>query len=61
MLANEQLIKTKNNNKTKYTIEKIAKNVFMISALIAVISLLLIIGFVFIKDLHHLYQRDTHL
>ena len=47
MLANEQLIKTKNNNKTKYTIEKIAKNVFMISALIAVISLLLIIGFVF--------------
>ena len=51
MLANEQLIKTKNNNKTKYTIEKIAKNVFMISALIAVISLLLIIGFVFYKGL----------
>lgn len=50
MLANEQLIKTKNNN-TKYTIEKIAKNVFMISALIAVISLLLIIGFVFYKGL----------
>ena len=51
MLANEQLIKTKNNNKTKYTIEKIAKNVFMISALIAVISLLLIIDFVFYKGL----------
>lgn len=51
MLANEQLIKTKNNNNTKYTIEKIAKNVFMISALIAVISLLLIIGFVFYKGL----------
>ncbi|GIM31480.1 phosphate ABC transporter permease subunit PstC [Paraclostridium bifermentans] len=51
MLANEQLIKTKNNNKTKYTIEKIARNVFMISALIAVISLLLIIGFVFYKGL----------
>lgn len=51
MLANEQLIKTKNNNKTKYTIEKTAKNVFMISALIAVISLLLIIGFVFYKGL----------
>lgn len=51
MLANEQLIKTKNNNKIKYTIEKIAKNVFMISALIAVISLLLIIGFVFYKGL----------
>lgn len=51
MLANEQLINSKNNNKTKYTIEKIAKNVFMISALIAVISLLLIIGFVFYKGL----------
>ncbi|GAA0705724.1 phosphate ABC transporter permease subunit PstC [Paraclostridium ghonii] len=51
MLANNQLINSKNNNKTKYTMEKIAKNVFMISALIAVISLLLIIGFVFYKGL----------
>ncbi|WP_250673146.1 phosphate ABC transporter permease subunit PstC [Paraclostridium ghonii] len=51
MLADNQLINSKNNNKTKYTMEKIAKNVFMISALIAVISLLLIIGFVFYKGL----------
>ncbi len=38
-------------NKGKYLAEKLAKNVFMISALISVISLLLIIGFVFYKGL----------
>lgn len=38
-------------NKGKYLAEKVAKNVFMISALISVISLLLIIGFVFYKGL----------
>ena len=40
-----------NSNKNKYVIEKISKNIFFISALIAVISLLLIIGFVFYKGL----------
>ena len=50
MLAKEQLVSSK-DNKTKYTIEKLAKNVFMVSALVAVISLLLIIGFVFYKGL----------
>lgn len=50
MLAKEQLVSSK-DNKTKYTIEKLAKNVFMASALLAVISLLLIIGFVFYKGL----------
>ncbi len=50
MLAKEQLVSSK-GNKTKYTIEKLAKNVFMASALLAVISLLLIIGFVFYKGL----------
>ena len=50
MLAKEQLVSSK-GNKTKYTIEKLAKNVFMVSALLAVISLLLIIGFVFYKGL----------
>lgn len=39
------------NNKNKYIAEKVAKNVFMISALVSVISLLLIIGFVFYKGL----------
>lgn len=56
MLAKSQLVKEikrdyKNNNKGKYVIEKVAKNVFLVSALIAVISLLLIIGFVFYKGL----------
>ena len=50
MLAKEQLVSSK-DNKTKYTIEKLVKNVFMASALLAVISLLLIIGFVFYKGL----------
>ncbi|WP_270646636.1 phosphate ABC transporter permease subunit PstC [Paeniclostridium hominis] len=50
MLAKEQLVSSK-DNKTKYTIEKLAKNVFMANALLAVISLLLIIGFVFYKGL----------
>ncbi|CEN85182.1 phosphate ABC transporter permease subunit PstC [Paraclostridium sordellii] len=51
MLAKEQLVDSRNNNKMKYTMEKIAKNIFMLSALVAVISLLLIIGFVFYKGL----------
>ena len=56
MLAKSQLVNEskrdyKNNNKSKYVIEKVAKNVFLVSALIAVISLLLIIGFVFYKGL----------
>ena len=42
--------KNKNNNR-KYLIENISKNIFMISAWISVISLLLIIGFVFYKGL----------
>ncbi|MEF9991412.1 MAG: phosphate ABC transporter permease subunit PstC [Paraclostridium sp.] len=51
MLAKEQLVSSKNNNRTKYAIEKVAKNIFMMSALVAVLSLLLIIGFVFYKGL----------
>ena len=44
--------KTKStNNKNKYVMEKVAKNIFFISALVAVVSLLLIIGFVFYKGL----------
>lgn len=39
------------NNKGKYIAEKVAKNIFFISALVAVVSLLLIIGFVFYKGL----------
>lgn len=40
------------SNKSKYIIESVTKNIFLISALIAVISLLLIIGFVFYKGLN---------
>lgn len=39
------------NNKSKHIIDKITRIIFVISALIAVVSLLLIIGFVFIKGL----------
>lgn len=49
--VNGKELKFKNNNKSKYVIEKVAKNIFMLSALIAVISLLMIIGFVFYKGL----------
>lgn len=47
----EQRDNKNSNNKNKYIAEKISKNVFMVSALIAVASLLLIIGFVFYKGL----------
>lgn len=40
-----------NENKNKYLVEKLAKNVFMLSAFVAVVSLFLIIGFVFYKGL----------
>ena len=40
-----------NKNKSKYVLEFITEKIFMISALIAVVSLLLIIGFVFYKGL----------
>ncbi|MBI6073902.1 phosphate ABC transporter permease subunit PstC [Clostridium perfringens] len=39
------------NNKSKYFIESLTENIFLISASVAVISLLLIIGFVFYKGL----------
>ena len=43
--------KASRNNNRKYLIENIASKIFMISASISVISLLLIIGFVFYKGL----------
>lgn len=44
-------VNDKKSNKNKYIIEKVSKNIFFTSALIAIISLLLIIGFVFYKGL----------
>ena len=40
------------SNKGKYIVESITKNIFLISAFMAVLSLLLIIGFVFYKGLN---------
>ena len=40
------------SNKGKYLVESVTKNIFLISALIAVVSLVLIIGFVFYKGLN---------
>lgn len=54
MLAKAQSAEIKdisNRNKSKYVIEKVSKNILFISSLISVLSLLLIIGFVFYKGL----------
>jgi phosphate transport system permease protein len=56
MLVKSRTINTKqrdnkDGNKNKYIAEEVSKNIFMLSALIAVVSLLLIIGFVFYKGL----------
>lgn len=45
------MLNVKRKNNSKYVIESISKGVFLASALIAVISLLIIIGFVFYKGL----------
>ena len=46
------MLNVKRKNNSKYVIESISKGVFFASALIAVISLLIIIGFVFYKGLN---------
>ena len=47
---NENINRVKNNsNKNKYLIESLTSKIFLLSAFISVISLLLIIGFVFYK------------
>ncbi len=45
------MLNDKRKNNSKYVIERVSKGVFFASALIAVISLLIIIGFVFYKGL----------
>lgn len=51
MEINENLKNIDKSNKNKYRVEFITEKIFLISALIAVISLILIIGFVFYKGL----------
>ena len=49
-LNRKQLVKNKgSNNKRKYVMEKLSERIFLICALLSVFSLLLIIGFVFVK------------
>ena len=48
-------------NKSKYIIDKVTRVIFLICALIAVISLVLIIGFVFYKGLRPFLQKENHL
>lgn len=45
------LYENQKGNKSKYIIDKITKSIFLVCALIAVVSLLLLIGFVFFKGL----------
>lgn len=45
------MLNVKRNNNNKYVIENVSKAIFLVSALISVVSLLLIIGFVFYKGL----------
>lgn len=51
------MLNIKKNNNSKYVVEKVSKGVFLVSALIAVISLLLIISFVFYKGLTPFFQK----
>lgn len=52
MAGNNQLTNSKDSsNKNKYIVEFVTEKIFLISALIAVLSLFLIIGFVFYKGL----------
>ena len=49
-LNDKQMVENKgSNNKRKYMMEKLSERVFLICALLSVFSLLLIIGFVFVK------------
>lgn len=51
------MLNVNKKNDSKYVIEKVSKGVFLVSALIAVISLLLIISFVFYKGLTPFVQK----
>ena len=44
-----KMVEESKKNKSKYVIDKVTRAIFLICALIAVISLVLIIGFVFYK------------
>lgn len=52
------LYENQKGNKSKYIIDKITRSIFLVCALIAVVSLLLIIGFVFFKGLKPFIDGD---
>ncbi|MFJ7935565.1 phosphate ABC transporter permease subunit PstC [Sporosarcina sp. NPDC096371] len=50
--TNKQVVEIGKANKRKYMLEKMSSRIFLICALLSVITLLLIIGFVFYKGAH---------
>lgn len=51
-LMEKQIIDNGKSNKNKYVMEKVSSRIFLFCALLSVVSLLLIIGFVFYKGSH---------
>ena len=51
------MVEQSKNNKSKYVIDKTTKAIFLVCALIAVVSLILIIGFVFYKGLRPFFAE----
>ena len=51
------MVEESKKNKSKYVIDKVTRAIFLICALIAVISLVLIIGFVFYKGLRPFFAE----
>ena len=51
------MVEENKNNKSKYIIDKVTRAIFLVCALIAVISLILIIGFVFYKGLRPFFAE----
>ena len=49
---NNQVVEIDKANKRKYMLEKISSRIFLICALLSVLTLVLIIGFVFYKGAH---------
>ena len=50
--TNKQAVEIGKANKRKYMLERVSQRVFLFCALLSVITLLLIIGFVFYKGAH---------
>ena len=51
------MVEENKKNKSKYIVDKVTRAIFLICALIAVVSLVLIIGFVFYKGLRPFFAE----